>query len=177
MARRPKASNLDLVDSVANIGLNAVQLRRQSKMRDELENVRRQNVIGTAYTLKAIEGLYDLHLAHGQKMAEVEEKLGHLAEISWNIASYLDRKEQREKFIGDMRFYIHNTNRTLDEIDGYSEAYPEYALLLVNRIIRTIDQKDVKVEHFSQVSMDEMAMAQKLLDRVYDKKATLMSRM
>ena len=177
MVRRPKASGLDIVDSAANLALNVVQLRRQSKLRNELENVRRQHELGTKYTLTAIRGLYDLHLANGHKLSEIEGKLDELAKISWDIASYFDRKEQQEKFIGIMRFYIHSTNRSLDEIDSYEGEYPEYALLEVNRIIKSIEEKDVKVEHFSQVSMDEMRLAQGLLDRVYDTKDSLLRRM
>jgi hypothetical protein len=177
MARRPRASVLDVVDSAANLGLNTVQLRRQSKLRSELENVRRQHELGTKYTLMAIEGLYDLHLANGHKLMEIECKLDELAKISWDIASYFDRKEQQEKFIGIMRFYIHSTNRSLDEIDSYAGEYPEYALLEVNRIIKSIEEKGVKVEHFSQVSMEEMRLAQGLLDRVYGTKDSLLRRM
>ena len=177
MARRPRASILDMVDSAANVGLNAVQLRNQSKLGKELDDLQRNQERDTQYTLTAISGLYDLHLAHGYKLAEIENKLDELAKISWNIASYFDRKEQQEKFIGIMRFYIHSTNRSLDEIDSYTDEYPEYALLEVNRIIKSIEEKDVKVEHFSQVSFDEMRLAQELLDRVYDTKDSLLKRM
>ena len=70
-----------------------------------------------------------------------------------------------------MRFYIHSTNRSLDEIDGYSEDYPEYALLEVNKILKFIKEKDVKVEHFQQVSVDEMRYAQEVAGpRPRDKK-------
>ena len=177
MARRPRASVLDIADSLANVGLNATQLRNQSKLGKELSDLRRNQERDTQYTLTAIRGLYDLHLANGYKLVEIEGKLDELAKISWDIASYFDRKEQQEKFIGIMRFYIHSTNRSLDEIDSYTDEYPEYALLEVNRIIKSIEEKDVKVEHFSQVSMDEMRLAQELLDRVYDTKDSLLKRM
>ena len=177
MARRPRASVLDRVDAVANVGLGVTQLLGQSKLRNDLENARRRQERDTQYTLTAIRGLYDLHLAHGYKLAEIENKLEELANISWDIASYFDRKEEQEKFIGIMRFCIHSTNRSLDEIDSYAGEYPEYALLEVNRIIKSIEEKGVKVEHFSQVSMDEMRLAQELLDRVYDTKDSLLKRM
>ena len=177
MARRPKASVLDLVDTASNVGLNAAQLRRQAKLSRELEDVRRQHEIGTKVTLQAISGLYDLHLANGHKLTELASKLDVLSNISWDIASYFDRQEQQQKFIGIMRFYIHSTNRSLDEIDGYSEDYPEYALLEVNKILKFIKEKDVKVEHFQQVSVDEMRYAQELLDRVHETRKSLMQRM
>lgn len=177
VARRPKASVLDLVDTASNVGLNAAQLRRQAKLSRELEDVRRQHEIGTQVTLQAIGGLYDLHLANGHKLSEIESKLDVLSNISWNINSYFDRQEQRQEFIGIMRFYIHSTNRKLDEIDGYSEDYPEYALLEVNKILNFIKEKDVRVEHFQLVSVDEMRYAQELLDRVYETKKSLLERM
>lgn len=177
MARRPRSSTLDKVDLVSNIGLAAVQMRRQSKLSNELENVRKQHELGTRYTLAAIESLYDLHLANGYKLAQIEGKLDELAKISWDINSYFDRQEQQQKFIGIMRFYIHSTNRSLDEIDSYSEDYPEYALLEVNKILKFIEEKDVKVEHFQQVSVDEMRYAQELLDRVQNTKFALLKRM
>ena len=124
MARRPRASGLDIADSLANVALNATQLRNQSKLGKELSDLRRNQERDTQYTLTAIRGLYDLHLANGYKLVEIEGKLDELAKISWDIASYFDRKEQQEKFIGIMRFYIHSTNRSLDEIDSYTDEYP-----------------------------------------------------
>ena len=177
MVRRPRASILDMVDSAANVGLNAAQLRNQSKLSNELINLRRNQERDIRNTQTSIHGLYNLHLANGYKLAEIEGKLDELLKISWDIASYFDRKEQQQKFIGIMRFYIHSTNRSLDEIDSYSDEYPEYALLEVNRIIKTIEEKDVKVRHFSQVSFDEMKIAQELLDRVYNTKDSLIRRM
>ena len=177
MARRPRASILDMVDSAANVGLNVAQLRNQSKLGKELINLRRNQDRDTQHTLTAISGLYDLHLANSYKLVEIEDKLDELAKISWNIASYFDRKEQQEKFIGIMRFYIHSTNRSLDEIDSYTDEYPEYALLEVNRIIKSIEEKDFKVEHFSQISFDEMNIAQEFIARVYDTKDSLLKRM
>ena len=76
-----------------------------------------------------------------------------------------------------MRIGSITNNRSLDEIDNYSDDYPEYALLKLNKIIKFIEEKDVKVEHFQQVSIEEMRLAQELLDRVYDTKMSLLKRM
>lgn len=173
MAKRPKASVLDFVD----LGADGYQIVQQRSMRRELESARRAQELGTAVTLSAIEGLYDLHIAVGHKIWEIDNKLDLLTQISWNISSYFERKEKHEEFVGIMRFYIHNTNRSLDEIDSYAEKYPEYALLEINRILSTIKKKDVRVEYFSQVSMEEMRLAQELIDRVHDTKHSLLARL
>ena len=58
MARRPRASVLDMVDTAANVGFNATQLRNQSKLGKELSDLRRNQERDTQYTLTAIRGLY-----------------------------------------------------------------------------------------------------------------------
>ena len=168
---RPKASIVDWVD----LGVDTLQITQQRAMRNDLENARRAYEVGTAITLAEISNLQEMQMANFAQLRELDNKLEVLAEISWNIASYFERKEEWDRFVGEMRFSIHTMNRELDEIDGISEKYPEYALLKTDTLVAIIEERDVRVEHFSQVSMEEMRLAQELLDRVDSTRHKLVS--
>ena len=168
---RPKASIVDWVD----LGVDTLQITQQRAMRNDLENARRAYEVGTAITLAEISNLQEMQMANFAQLRELDNKLEVLAEISWNIVSYFERKEEHEMFVGEMRFSIHTMNRELDEIDGISEKYPEYALLKPDTLVAIIEERDVRVEHFSQVSMEEMRLAQELLDRVDSTRHKLVS--
>jgi len=78
----------------------------------------------------------------------------------------LDRKEMRDQFVGSMRMILHYMERELDEIDQYLETHTEYAVMKLEIIRDRIAERDVKVDHFAQVSMEEMKHAQSVLDRI-----------
>ena len=56
--------------------------------------------------------------------------------------------------------------RELDEIEQYQESHTEYATMKLEIIRDRIKEHNVKVEHFAQVSTEEMKHAQSILDRV-----------
>ena len=170
---RPKASIVDWV----GLGADSLQVAQNRAMRKELDGARKASEIGTAITLKEISNLQQMQMANFAQLMELDNKLETLAKISWNIASYFEKKDQHEEFIGTMRFSIHTMNREMDEIDGICEKYPEYALLKIDTLVSIIEKRDVRVEHFSQVSMEEMRLAQELLDRVDSTRLMLISRL
>ena len=106
---------------------------------------------------------------------ECDNKLQTLSKISWEIASYFDRKEQHERFLAAMRFSVHTANRALDQIDALTEEHPEYALYQTDRLVEMIEKRDVRVEHFAYVSQDEMRLAQEMLDRVENTRRELVT--
>ena len=168
---RPRASKVGILD----LGVDSLQIVQQRAMRKDIDKARRAYEVGTAITLAEISNLQEMQMANFAQLRELDNKLEVLAEISWNIASYFDRKEEHERFVGEMRFSIHTMNRELDEIDRISEKYPEYALLKTDTLVAIIEERDVRVEHFSQVSMEEMRIAQELLDRVDSTRQRLVS--
>ena len=170
---RPKSSWVGVGD-LATDAYTAVKVRN---MRGEIDHLQRAHAAGTAMTLSAIGTLAEMNFALGIQMAECDAKLQTLTDISWKIADYFDRKEIHEAIVGTMRFSIHTMNRELDDIDGISEEYPEYALVMTDRLVAVIEKRDVRVEHFSQISMEEMRLAQELLDRVDSTRRQLISRL
>tara|TARA_B100002052_G_C15880385_1_gene598956 strand:- start:3111 stop:3662 length:552 start_codon:yes stop_codon:yes gene_type:complete len=160
--------------TIANVGIDAYQLKRLSNISSEVNNIRSsvqrdtQNAVatGTAITLSAISSVADLQVGMMHNLREMDSKLETLENISWNISSYLDRKEMRDQFVGSMRMILHYMERELDEIDQYLETHTEYAVMKLEIIRDRIAERDVKVDHFAQVSMEEMKHAQSVLDRI-----------
>ena len=89
----------------------------------------------------------------------------------------IDRLEQKEQFIADMRFAIFTFNKKLDEIEKYMDEKPEFALYETDIILELIEDRDLRAEHFAIVSQDEMDRAQKFLDRFHKLRAEIISKL
>ena len=159
---RPEASIVDWVD----LGVDTLQIAQNRRMGRELSDLKRAYAVGTSITLNEINNLQEMQRANFSQLMELDGKLEILSKISWNISSFFERKEEHENFVGTMRYSIHTMNRELDEIEAISEKYPEYALLKTDTLVAIIESRDVKAEHFSKISFDEMSIAQEALDRV-----------
>ena len=92
---RPRASNVGILD----LGVDSLQIIQQRAMRKDMDKARRAYELGTAITLAEISNLQEMQMANFAQLRELDNKLEVLAEISWNIASYFDRKEEHEDMI------------------------------------------------------------------------------
>jgi len=178
--------------TIANVGVDLYQVKRLNSISSDVSNLRSsvQNAVaaGTAVTLSAIttstiatlsaiSSVEDLQVGMMQNMRDMSQKLETLSDISWNIANYFDRKEKKEQFIGSMRIVLHYMERELDEIEQYQETHTEYAVMKLEIIRDNINQHDVRVEHFAQVSTEEMKHAQAVLDRIESIHQILMNKL
>jgi hypothetical protein len=191
--------------TIANIGVDLYQVKRLNNISSDVSNLRSsvmretQNTVaaGTAVTLSAvaigaeatlsavregaeatfsaISSVSDLQVGMMQNMRDMDRKLETLSEISWNIATYFDRKEKKDQFVGSMRIVLHYMERELEEIEQYQETHTEYAVMKLEIIRDNINQHDVRVEHFAQVSIEEMKHAQAVLDRIESTHQILMN--
>jgi len=169
---RPQSSLVGLGSGMLDL-YSANKLR---KMDTNFDRIVSAQATGTAITLSAIETVADLQMASMHMIRECDNKLQTLSKISWEIASYFDRKEQHEEFIAAMRFSVHTANRALDQIDALTEEHPEYALYQTDRLVEMIEKRDVRVEYFSyDTGFDSMTMAQEMLDRVENTRRELVT--
>jgi len=189
--------------TIANVGVDLYQVKRLNSISSEVSNLHSsiQNAAaagtavtlsaiaagtavttsavttGTIATLSAISSVADLQVGMMTNMREMDRKLETLSEISWNIANYFDRKEKKDQFVGSMRIVLHYMERELDEIEQYQETHTEYAAMKLEIIQDNINQHDVRVEHFAQVSTEEMKHAQAVLDRIESTHQILMNKL
>mgnify|MGYP001067828173 CR=1 FL=1 len=170
---RPKSSVVGLV----NVGVDLYAANKIRQMGAEFDRLESAVFAGTSMTLSAIGTVAELQVASMYKIQECDRKLDTLTKISWDIASYFDRKEQQEAYIADMRYAVHTMIRALDQIDSFTEDYPEYALYQTDRLIEIIEERDVRVEHFAKPPQipEDMRLAQKMLDRVENTRMSLLS--
>ena len=193
--------------TIANVGVDLYQVKKLNSISSEVSNLRSsvirdiQNAVaagtkvttsaviagtavitsavttGTMATLSAISSVADLQVGMMANMREMDRKLETLSDISWNIATYFDRKEKKDQFVGSMRIILHNMGRELDGIEEYQETHTEYAVMTLEIIQDFINQHDVRVEHFAQVSTEEMKHAQAVLDRIESTHQILMNKL
>ena len=170
---RPQSSLVGLSSGILDL-YSANKLR---KMDAEFDRILSGQAVSTVITLNAIENVADLQIASMHMIRECDRKLDILAKISWDIASYFDRKEQQEAYIADMRYAVHTMTRALDRIDSLTEGYPEYALYQTDQLIEMIEKRDVRVEHFAKPPQipEDMRLAQEMLDRVENTRRELVS--
>jgi hypothetical protein len=169
----PKSSWVGKFDLVADL-YSANEIR---KFGAEFSRLETNTIAGTRMTLSAIGDVGGLVVGSMHMIQECDRKLDTLTKISWDIASYFDRKEQQDAYIADMRYAVHTMSRVLDQIDSFTEDHPEYALYQLDRLIEMIEEKDVRVEHFAKPPQvpEDMRLAQEMLDRVVKTKINLLS--
>lgn len=54
-------------------------------------------------TLSVIGGIADLQVATMYGISELSSQLSELSKISWSIANYFERKEEKDDFLGDLK--------------------------------------------------------------------------
>ena len=83
-------------------------------------------------------------------------RLSKRLKISWSIASYFERQEAREDFIGDLKLILIKFEDELDSIDELAEEYTEYASLQAEAIKTLVEENDVRIEHFKTLPPDDI---------------------
>ena len=162
MARRPRSSPTGLFD----LGVDVYSANKLRKMGSEFDSLRRSQELHTAVTLRAISGIAELQVATMHGINELSKQLGELSEISWNIANYLERKEAREDFIGDLKLVLIKFEDELDSIDELTEDYTEFAALQAESLKILVEENDVRVEHFKTLPPDDIKWAKNVLERI-----------
>ena len=159
---RPKASALDFIDT----GLDLYSANKLRKIGNEFDSIRRHQELGTTATLSAISGVAELQVATMAGMKGLSDQLTKLSEISWSMASYFERKEAKEDFIGDLKLVLIKFEDELDSIDKISEEYTEYAALQVESLQLLVEKNNVRIEHFKTLPPNDIKWAKRILERI-----------
>ena len=173
MAGRPKSSMVGLGDAVLDL-YSANQLR---KMGSEFDSLRRSQQRDSAITLRAISDIAELQVATMVGIRELSTQLSELSKISWSIASYFERQEAREDFIGDLKLILIKFEDELDSIDELAEEYTEYASLQAEAIKTLVEENDVRIEHFKTLPPDDIKWAKSILERIDSTLESLMRKL
>ena len=179
---RPQSSLVGLGSGILDL-YSANKLRKADAKFDravaansaDFDRVLAAHAAGTEITLSAIGNVAVLQIASMSMIQECDTKLQTLSATTRKITGFLEKKEHRDNFMASMRFLVFKGDRALDQIDVLTEDYPEYALYQTDRLVEMIEKRDVRVEHFSYVSQEEMRLAQEMLDRVENTRRELVS--
>ncbi len=179
---RPQSSLVGLGSGILDL-YSANKLRKADAKFDravaansaDFDRVLAAHAAGTEITLRAIGNVGELQIASMHMIQECDTKLQTLSAIGWGITGVLKKKEYREELMASMRIFLFNGDRALDQIDVLTEDYPEYALYQTDRLAEMIEKRDVRANHFDHSSMDEMRLAQEILDRVENTRKKLVS--
>lgn len=170
---RPKSSIVGLGDFA--VGLYTANKTR--KMTSEFDDIRRSQAVGTEMVLNSINSVVDLQVASMHGLRSIDSKLEILSKISWDIASYFERKEAREDFLGDLKMVVISLEGELDDIDELSEDYLEYATMQVETLQSLVDRHDVRIEHFKTMPPGDIKWVRSVLKRIEGTHSNFLSRL
>lgn len=169
MVKRPKTSVVGGFDA----GLTLYNTTKLRSMNSELSRIRAEQQYttdaireSTTITLTAIKSVADLQIATIGGLVELDKKLETLSSIAWEVKGYLERKEERENFVNDLKLIVLGIEDELEKIQAYSEDYMEYAIVQVEDLQAIIKHHDVKVEHFASLSIDQIKWAKRVIESV-----------
>ena len=180
MARR---STVDLASYIGGVSgaVNTVQLRKLGKRHEKLTTDVRSlssnlesglNALAImqnhdrARMMSGFDSIRELQIGSMFMLRTLDEKLESLSDIAWNMQNYLERKESRENFLGDLKMTLMSFEDILDGIDETATSHLEYATLQVEVIQSLIKRHDVRLEHFKTMSVDQIKWAKGVLERV-----------
>jgi len=158
---RPKS---DLA-SLATLGVGTFGLMKVRKMESAFQEHAVAQRESHQQAMQGLKTIAELQVASLYMLRDVDAKLTTLSDVAWDISNYLQRKEQKEEFLGDLRLVIRAINVALDEIDVIAETNLEYATLQVEIILALAEKHDVRIEHFKHSHAD-MDRAEDVLKRL-----------
>ena len=165
MSKRPKS---DLA-SLATLGVGTFGLRKVGKLESSFREFAITQQGNHKQTMQGLQSIAELQVASLYMLRDVDAKLLTLSEIAWDLSNYLERKEQKDEFLGDLRLVIRAIESALNEIDILAETNLHYATLQVEILQELVIEHDVKIEHFkhSHEDMDRAEKVLKLLDSTH----------
>jgi len=176
MAKRPKPSSLDFVDT----GINALALRNLSSLKNKFSNLdnnisevnknivslRKEYVVGTAATLTILDEISSLTDRSLRQLIVIENQLEEMNKAAWNVVEILNKREAEREFEGKCRMILFNIERELEGIQKMFGSHTEWGFFRLNIIKNRIAKCDMKPDHFAKISFEEVKVAQGILDRV-----------
>ena len=158
---RPKS---DLA-SLATLGVGTFGLIKVRKMESAFQEYAVAQRENHQATMRGLQAIAELQVASFYMLRKMDAKLSTLSEVAWDISNYLQRKEKKDEFLGDLRLVIRAMNTALDEIAIIAETNLEYATLQVEVVLALAEKHDVKIEHFKH-SHEDMDRAEEVLKRL-----------
>jgi uncharacterized membrane protein YccC len=159
---RPKS---DLA-SLATLGVGAFGLKKVGKIERAFQEHALTQRENHQQAMRGLQTIAELQVASLYMLREVDAKLTTLSSVAWDISNYLERKEQKEDFVGNLKLIIRAINKALDEIDYLSDDNLEYATLQVEMLQALAEQHDVKIEHFKGLSMQDLDFVDGVIERL-----------
>jgi len=176
MGKRPRTSIVGGIDAGLTL-YNTTKLRSmnsdmkgliqaQNKIRLEQENTQRAIIDSTNIVLGGIKNVAELQVATMNGLVELDNKLDILSSIAWDLKGYLERKEEKQRWLGNLKLIVIRIEEELEKIQAYSENYKEYAIVQIENLRALINNHDVKVEHFADLRVDEIKWVKGVLESV-----------
>jgi hypothetical protein len=171
------ASMLGLGTGLVNIAQNRKLGKRHEELTGDVRSLSSDlesglNALATiqnkdrARMMSGFDSIRELQMGSMFMLRTLDEKLESLSDIAWNMQNYLERKERKEDFLGDLKLTLMSFEDILDGIDETAASHLEYSTLQVEVIQSLIKRHDVKLEHFKTMSVDQIKWAKGVLERV-----------
>lgn len=159
---RPKSS----VAGLGTLGLTALNSRKLTKMKREFAAIQDAHTNNMEYIGHELRNIRDLHLASFAGLATLSNQITDLSKTSWEILDYIKEKDRKEEVLGYLKLLLINLEEEIERINGLSEDYPEYALLLIENLDALIEGEGLELERFKSMPPSDIKWAKSILDSI-----------
>jgi len=139
----------------------AIQNSINSQKREVSEKIVLSNIKNIAELQSAtMGGIYNLH-------QEVEE----LSKGQWALLNHFESVQAEKNKLGDLKIFLRNVKKEVEKIREMSEFHPVYATYMAENLRDMFVAKNVKIEHFKMLSVEEIDWADEIIqsvDNLYD---------
>jgi hypothetical protein len=153
--------------------LARMKIEHSEALRRSQQETKAAIVKTTEITLDAIKSVRDLQLATMIGLAEMDRKLDEISDAAWDLGNYFKAKHEGESFLRGL--YI-ELKGEMDFIRTFSDDYPEFAIVQLERLQQIIEQNGLTPDRYNFLSnLDDIEKAKNLIQSVDDLHYQIMS--
>lgn len=159
---RPKESKYGLMTGTASL-YSAAKVRKLGKDFDNLTNSIQG---GLDANFSAIRSVAELQVATLSGIHQLNQELEVISESQWELVKFFEDRHQEQQRLGDLKLLLRGIDKEVKKITTLSKEHPVYATYLAEELKKTFDLKDVRIEHFKMLSVNEIDWAEEIIDSV-----------
>jgi len=180
MAKRPKESTFGIGAGLVSV-YSAAKVRSMSNQLEKSVGVlgkqneylgiqssiiSKENEQSKKLVLSEIENISELQSATMGGIYNLHQEVEELSKGQWALLNHFESVQAEKNKLGDLKIFLRNVKKEVQKIREISEFHPVYATYMAENLRDMFVAKNVKIEHFKMLSVDEIDWADEIIQSV-----------
>ena len=159
-AGKVRSMSNQLEKSVGALGKQNEYLGIQSSI------ISKENEQSKKLVLSEIENISELQSATMGGIYNLHQEVEELSKGQWALLNHFESVQAEKNKLGDLKIFLRNVKKEVQKIREISEFHPVYATYMAENLRDMFVAKNVKIEHFKMLSVDEIDWADEIIQSV-----------